>query len=62
MQRSAPPKPSLVAADVRALEKRWRDEWMKRNKPSEFGRVSAVFLGIAASLAGDPALPIPSNR
>ena len=62
IQRSAPPKPALVAADVRALEKRWRGEWMKRNKPSEFARVSAVLLGIAGSLARDPALPSSSNR
>ena len=60
-QRSAPPKPARVAADVRALEKRWRGEWMKRNKPSEFQRVSAVLLGIANSLA-DVSAPSSSNR
>ena len=62
IQRSAPLKPARVAADVRTLEKRWRREWMKRNKPSEFHRVSAVLLGIAGSLARDPALPSSSNR
>ena len=54
-QRAATPKPALVAADVLALEKRLGREWLKRNKPSEFDRVSAVLLGIADSLDRDPA-------
>jgi len=47
-----PPQAKAVVARLMSFEARLHREWLKRNKPSEYGRICEVLQGVAQDLLG----------